>query len=378
MRYLSFLLLIIIFSCKPEKLVENQNFNVGTKSYKWSDSNRIDNYYGNYRLINVQIWYPIDATNPINTFSSPQYYYEIDNTYKSLENWTEEDYQIISKVPVNSLVNYPISEAKSKFPVLIFSPSLGGNISQYTYYAEHLAKSGFIVVGVNHLYESEYAIDNKMNVFPSNLKFHDSLKTLDIPKQISAEKYREAKGERQLVLGEDLVFCLNKLEEINQNEFNGQLDLQKVGAWGHSIGGAAAIYASVLDERFKAILNLDGTPPSIALKNGIKVPFMFIEDLTDYENHNGYKKMHKRRSSFCKINDTDSYRILIGETNHNSFLSINYHLTQNKEDKKIVLNVIQKTEQFMNQFFSHYLKSKEMNLQEIKTDSLEIIKYIKS
>ena len=72
----------------------------------------------------------------------------------------------------------------------------------YTYYAEKLAKCGFVVVGINHLYESEYVIDNNMNIIPANLAFHDSLKTLDIPKQITAEKYREVKGIRQKVLGE--------------------------------------------------------------------------------------------------------------------------------------------------------------------------------
>jgi len=377
MKCLIFLLLIGSWSCQPKNINENQISKIGTKSFKWYDRERVDEYYGGFRLINVQVWYPADSNESNKNYPLAPYYYEIDSTHKKLGHWTAEDYQFVSKIKTNSYVNHPISTDQSKFPVILLSPSLGGNISQYTYYAEYLAERGFIVVGVNHLYESEYVVDNNMNVFPANLTFHDSLKLLDIPSQITAEKYREVKGARHLVLGEDLIFCLNKLEEINQSEFSGQLDLQNIGAFGHSIGGAASIYASYLDERFDVILDIDGTPPTIALKNGINAPFMFIEDLTDYKNHKGYKKMHQRRSSFCEINSADSYRILIGGINHNSFLDINYHTAQSSDEKKKVLELLRKTAQYIDQFFSHYLKGTELDLTEIKSDSLEIIKYEK-
>ena len=123
------------------------------------------------------------------------------------------------------------------------------------------------------------------------------------------------------------------MEEINTAEFEGRLDLEKIGAFGHSIGGAASIYTSLLDKRIKAVLDIDGTPPTAALESGMTVPFMFIEDLTDYENHEGYKKMHQRRAEFCEINSSESFRILIGGTNHNSFLDINYHSASDENEK---------------------------------------------
>ena len=377
MRYILLLPLIVFLGCLSKKTEENQNSKIGTKSFKWKDSERVDSYYGGNRLLNVQIWYPAIFDEQIKQYANSQYYYEIDNAYKSLENWTDEDYQFVSKIPTKSFINCPISEKQSKYPVLLLSPSLGGNISMYTYYAEKLAKCGFVVVGINHLYESEYVIDNNMNIIPVDLAFHDSLKTLDIPEQITAEKYREVKGIRQKVLGEDLVYCISKLEEINTDEFEGRLDLEKIGAFGHSIGGAASIYASLLDKRIKAVLNIDGTPPTAALESGITVPFMFIEDLTDYENHEGYKKMHQRRAEFCEINSSESFRILIGGTNHNSFLDINYHTASNESEKEKALDVLNQTTDYMLQFFNHYLKQDEISLGETKTDSLEIIKFEK-
>ena len=54
----------------------------------------------------------------IKQYANSQYYYEIDNAYKNLENWTDEDYQFVSKIPTKSFINCPISEKQSKYPVL--------------------------------------------------------------------------------------------------------------------------------------------------------------------------------------------------------------------------------------------------------------------
>ncbi|WP_273565854.1 alpha/beta hydrolase family protein [Maribacter halichondriae] len=378
MKNILILIALVIISCKNqphEALEKNQKitYQIGAKYFIWSDSDRIDSYYGGNRLINVQVWYPIDSTQINEKFKPSEYYYEIDKVRKDIGGWTENDFNAVSNLKTYSLKDAPISHSKTNFPLIIFSPSLGGNISLYTYYAEELAKKGYIVAGVNHLYESEYVINEKRAVYPVNVRFHDSLKTLNIPDQISADKYREVKGLRQKVLAEDLIFCLNKLQEVNSNYFNNKIDFSNVGSFGHSIGGAAAVYASYLDDRFKAVIDLDGTPPSIALDNGIDVPFMFIEDLTDYENHEGYKKLHKRRNDFCEKIRADSFRILIGGINHNSFLDINYHMENNNHDKMRFLNTLQITEGYMANFYNHYLNGKDLNLKEMKIDSLEII-----
>jgi len=372
MKFIYFFTFVTLLGCTSNSVKEELSFTIGTKSFIWTDNNRTDVTYGGKRLVNVQIWYPSDSS--LSSIKTP-YYYKIDKAFNHLSNWTNEDYLFVSKISTNSFKNSSISKKQSNFPVLFLSPSLGGNFSMYTYYAEHLVKSGFVVVGVNHLYESEYVINHKNKVISANLKFHDSLKTLDIPKQITAEKYREVKGLRQKVLGEDLVFCISKLKEVNVNQFEGRLDLNKIGTMGHSTEGSASIYASLLDKRIKAVLNIDGTPPTVAMENGLTVPFMFIEDLTDYKNHKGYKKMHKRRSDFCKLNTADSYRILIAETNHNSFLDINYHAAKNSSEKKKALDVLKKTQGYMLQFFNHYLKNKELNIKTTQSNSLEIIAY---
>ncbi|MFY0689287.1 MAG: hypothetical protein JXQ90_19105 [Cyclobacteriaceae bacterium] len=345
--------------------------NLGVKQFIWHDHNRLDEIYGGDRIINAQVWYP---ANDISSERTP-YYYKIDSVWKNLNHWSEEDFESVSKVMTKSYLNSPISSGSSTYPLIIFSPSLGGNLSQYTYYAEQLASRGFIVLGLNHLYESEYVLDKSSLIFTANHAFHDSLKTLEIPKQITAEAYRKAKGQRHKVLGLDIIFSLNQL--LKEPFFKTRIDLSKIGAFGHSIGGASVIYASMLDDRIKAVIDLDGTPPTFAFDQGLSVPFLFIEDLTDFQNHPGYAKLHQRRNNFCQFNKSDSWRILIAEANHNSFLDTHYFLENDIEAKRKALKFHQLTANFMSSFFDSHLNDRPILLEAIDSDTLKVLCFIK-
>jgi pimeloyl-ACP methyl ester carboxylesterase len=59
----------------------------------------------------------------------------------------------------------------------------------------------------------------------------------------------------------DILFALDQVETLGSNAdsvFYGILDLDRVAAAGHSLGGVAASEACKADPRFKACLNLDG------------------------------------------------------------------------------------------------------------------------
>lgn len=378
MRAIFLFPLLVIISCNTTVVSEansiskvDTSFFVGTKYFVWENPHQKDPYYGKNRLINVQVWYPID-TSDADRLIAP-YYYQIDKAFPHLDSWDESDLQLVSSIQTNALVNKEISQKEDSYPLLLFSPSLGGNLSMYTYYAEQLAKSGYVVAGINHLYESEYVINPAGNTYLNNISFHDSLENLEIPEQITGDGFREAKSLRQEVLADDLLFCLDQLAEINSMEFNGRIDFNRIGAWGHSIGGAAAIYASLKDERIDAVINLDGTPPSDALQQGLNVPFMFIEDLTDYKNHQGYAIQFKRRSDFCKKIAADAFRILIGGIDHQSFFDIHYQTAKGETARVKELKVLESINGYIKGFFDHYLFGNEMQINPIMSDSLEII-----
>jgi dienelactone hydrolase len=381
--YKYLILFVSFFSCQAPNAptdhsissTVDKTFEIGTRYYTWQDTDRMDDYYGGYRTINVQIWYPIDARSAASNASIAPYYSNLEKAQSALPHWSDSEVAQVKDIPSNALIDTPILPKKEKYPLVLLSPSLGGNMNQYTFYAEQLAKSGFIVAGVNHLHESEFVIDHAGTVWPANHTFHDSLKTLNIPAQITADEYRAVKGIRQKVLGQDLLFCLDQLAQLKDQNLRQAIDFEAIGVMGHSIGGAAAVYASLLDDRIKAVLNLDGTPPSVALEQGIATPFMFIEDLTDYKHHTGYKKLHARRMRFCEKVRGDAYRVLLPETNHNSFLDIHYHVSDDPADQQKALDVLITTNKYVVFFFSKYLHEQPIFLPPTEETAIEVFTF---
>ena len=304
-----------------------------TYDHVWTDSSRDDPTYGGKRIINIRIWLPL-SNNP-RKWESSEYISQLENI-KS--NFMKRHKNKLSTIETDSIVT-SLSASTEKYPLLIFSPALGGNLHFYTLYAEKLAQVGYVVVGVNHRYESAYIFDGQNRYEETKLDFHNRLKDLSIPYEITAIEYRRRKGVRQQVLGDDLIFVINQLQSSIYSSF---IDFEKTGAFGHSIGGTAAVYAAYKDERIKAVISLDGTPPSAVIEQGLSVPFLFLEDLTDYNNHQGYAKVHQRRKNFIQKNRSKAYRILYDNFNHNTFLDINVYLASQTSAKQTSLKKILK------------------------------------
>ena len=389
MTTMKVLILIFAISCSGvlanhNKLQSNirldDNLLVGTRYYKWTDESRLDEEYekNSYREIHVQIWFPIDKTKISSAnYKRASYMPELNKARPFLTNWSDQDFLEVKNIKTHSLVNTKISNQKDKYPVLILSPSLAGHTSFYTYYAERLANLGYIVVGVNHKYESNYVISKEGKVTYRNLKFHDDLKKLKIPQEITAEGYRKKRGRRITVLGRDLVFCLNQLSLVNKLDFGNRLELTKVGAFGHSVGGGAAIDAAKLDKRFVTIINIDGTPSYWALKTGMDQPFMYIEDLKDLK-HKGNKIQYDRRNNFCKKVKSDCYRVLVPNTNHNSFVGSNYYSSDSDSEKKKVLKVLNTTLNYLTSFFDKYLRDKNSEIKDENSKDVRVLSFLKN
>jgi pimeloyl-ACP methyl ester carboxylesterase len=77
----------------------------------------------------------------------------------------------------------------------------------------------------------------------------------------------------------DQRFVLDQLAAWNERhaQLRGRLDLQRVGAFGHSLGGAAAAQAAYDDDRIDAAINMDGTMFGSVATEGSRVPFLLIE-----------------------------------------------------------------------------------------------------
>jgi len=163
-------------------------------------------------------------------------------------------------VKTHAKVGAQVDGSQRKFPVLLFSPLWNSGRSPYAVFYEMLASHGFIVAAVEHV-----------------LDFPRDADELESPEQM----YKlDARATRRAL---DLQFVLDKITDLNssdnKNLFTDRIDLARVGAIGHSFGGAASVEACYLDKRFKSAVNLDGGVYGTVGDAGTPQPvFYFLSD----------------------------------------------------------------------------------------------------
>jgi dienelactone hydrolase len=173
-----------------------------------------------------------------------------------------------------SLPNAPVAFAGSPYPVVIYSHG-------YTFYRqesseklEELASHGFVAVAMDH-------IDCRTTVYPDGTAVRGIF--TDPPTQLAIDT---AVADR---LADD-SYVLEALAQLNANDalLAGQLDLNRLGAMGWSLGNSDLGELAQADTRFKGIVMLEGYlqgAPGLLdalLQQGLRLPLlgMYQEDLS--------------------------------------------------------------------------------------------------
>ena len=77
-----------------------------------------------------------------------------------------------------------------------------------------------------------------------------------------------------------MSFALDQLDRLNTSDpsgrFRGRLDMQRVGAFGHSLSGATALKFCLNDSRCKAGIDIDGALLGDVVREGVSQPTMFL------------------------------------------------------------------------------------------------------
>ncbi|WP_328475621.1 hypothetical protein OHA21_19800 [Actinoplanes sp. NBC_00393] len=168
----------------------------------------------------------------------------------------------------NSVDGAPLSEDRAAYPVVLLSPS-GFPPLMLSGTAEELASRGFVVVGVNHTYETTVTVFPDGRTVPGN------------PAAIAGALGPQS-GEHRTVFDQRAGVCRYKAEDLAfladqlflGRLFPGRLDLDRLTAAGHSFGGAAALQWCHDDPRCKAAVNLDGALWSEVGRLGLPRPVL--------------------------------------------------------------------------------------------------------
>ncbi|MEV6494801.1 hypothetical protein AB0M20_40190, partial [Actinoplanes sp. NPDC051633] len=234
-------------------------------SRDWTDTQRTDPYAADPsepRSLVAWVWYPRDRTPdaPAADYLPPAWRPAGDMLGLRTEG-----------LPANSTDGGPVSGARAAYPVVLLSPS-GFPPLLLSAIAEDLASHGFVVVGVNHTYETAVTV------------FADGRTMAMNPAAIAGAlgpqsgSYREVFARRTDVCrykAADLAFVADRLADLDADDpLTGRLDLSRLTAIGHSFGGAAALQWCRDDPRCVAAANLDGALWSEVGRSGLARPVL--------------------------------------------------------------------------------------------------------
>jgi predicted dienelactone hydrolase len=151
-----------------------------------------------------------------------------------------------------------------------FPPLLLGTL------AEELASHGHVVVGVNHTYDPIVTVFDDGRTIPANPAA--SAGALG-PQSGSHEEVFRARAEVCMLKAADLSFVADRVAALDgdaDGPFGGRLDLERVGALGHSFGGNAALEWCRADPRGRAAVNLDGALWTDVARHGLDRPALQV------------------------------------------------------------------------------------------------------
>jgi pimeloyl-ACP methyl ester carboxylesterase len=297
----------------------------GTTIFHLVDTSRgdfITKKPGQFRELMVQLWYPARpsrAATPapyvpdrrvLDAMRRDGYYEQSPATLDALQ-----------QVRTHSALDAPPEAGKSRLPLLLLSHGLGSPRWQYTALAEDLASHGYVVACIDHPYGGLTALPGGRVLSAAS---DDAAGT------------PEGARERSLMWASDASFVLDKLTTSPAREtraFARHVDAGRVGMFGHSLGGAAALEACLADARFLACADLDGAPFGKVEERGIGKPTLLMLSSPIYSDEEQRKKGRtpemveamgrERRALFegiiTKAGRVPAYYVRVSGTGHMSF-----------------------------------------------------------
>ena len=334
--------------------------NIGTESIELIDIDRLEWFTEDpqdLRKIMIQIWYPTDDLDGEKELYIDYGELRIEALASQFD-YSPFLFKKLIDVETNSIKKAEPS-TQSSFPLIIFSHGLGGNRTQNTVIIEELTSHGYVVIAIEHAYDANISIFDNGDVadYRSGINYERRN-----TQKITPEEFWAIRLPQLETRAEDVSYIIDQLElgNLPENIIN-IIDLENIGVFGHSFGGATSIYSSYNDHRIDACINLDGwmvVVPNEIVDNGINRNFMYLGQ-EQWDEKLNYQKLDK----FIKSN-TKSSKILIPNTTHYDF-SDAPHMTKvakllNKSGKVKSKNLKNILNELIILFFNKNLKNQEI------------------
>jgi len=370
-------------------------YNVGTQyiHLKTSREESVTEKPNDKRELMIKAWYPAILQK--------------EQTEKYLNNGDRYSFAVKYGLPkttfnyldyVNTHTYSKAKVAKGKFPVLIFSHGSYSKASGYYALLEEIASHGYIILNINHTYESTGTLFPNGEIKYYNTAYDQKYNNQEMAEMVwnSTQEYFKAKNweEEHIAVestikdyiaaeiterwSKDMSSVIDELTNWNSSTFlSNHIDLTKVGILGHSQGGAAAGQALTEDTRIKAAVNIDGAQWGTVIDTMMTKPFISISSAWP-DSHPDFNKHAYHNGS-----TTDFYNAKILNSGHANFMDIPLmiNLKMINQSGSINPNKASKiTTDLVIDFFDKYLNNEPIDILSLqkKHQELEISMHKKS
>ena len=283
---------------------------VGQRRVEVVDSGRLDPLAPSPqpRALMLTLWYPLDPRTT--TCRRPAPYFPANasrsaETKYHLPNETLD--RIVTHTSLNGTAFHPLLSRDCALPVLVFSPGSGAPVALYSFFTAALASWGYIVVGIDHTYDSDPV------EFPDGHLAHFADALVD----------PASRTEAVIIRGADAMFVASQLTLRNLARWLPGFGMSKnarstrsvkLGICGHSNGGATAALAMQNSSTpYEAACSFDG-PFTATNDTGFHGPFLY-EAARPSELHNSTVDVWPRIAGWKEA-------IQINSTSHDDFTDL--------------------------------------------------------
>ena len=329
-------------------------FAVGRRVLRWQDDARrevLSSRPDDKRNVVVWLWYPsVDRPGA----QRAPFVDEFDRVSKLLSG---DERKLARAGVTHASADGPLPTLPGKFPVVLFSPGAGSLPALYTSLCEELASHGYVVAAVDHPYDDRVVLLADGRVIPM------------AKPPSGGEQFLRYQRTRVDVRTEDLRFVLDQLSRLESGQLRdplaGRLELSRVGAFGHSVGGMTAAQACRTDPRVLACSNLDGVVaamPAYAGPSGdaLEKSFLFMEkplpavrgEAADVAERRLAVLRQKGNAVMEGVRGGRSYRVTISGATHATFSD--EEVLTGKAERQAALNRL--VRQLLVAFFDSNLK----------------------
>jgi dienelactone hydrolase len=350
-------------------LTPTGSLGVGRIVLHWQDDSRpevLSSRATDKRELGVWFWYP--AKDVAEKQKAP-YIDQLDTLAASL---SSDEVSLARSVPTHAVVNAIPVSSPPRLPVLVFSPGSGSLPALYTSFMEELASHGYVVVALDHPFD-DIAV-----------RLADGRIVKEATQPSDGQELMEYQRERVTVRSDDVRFVLDQLNRMQRGElktlFEGRLDLERIGVFGHSTGGMTAAEVCMRNRRVKACANLDGVvnaqPAYVDNQGrGPNQPFLFIEKplpLNQGERPEEARQqlnlLRQRGDAVLSssIQEGRSYRITIEGARHSTFSDEDIIADTNAAAPRHLLDLART---YLLAFFDEVLTKKENAILSVPKDA---------